>query len=76
MELTAFESRISLELSLNEKDSRRMDRVIADLSENIGMSKQEILDFLIYGSTKELEALHISYDWEAFRRKIQSRLKK
>lgn len=76
MELTAFESQISINLSLSEKDSRRMDRVISDISDNVGMTKQEILDFLMFGSTLELEALHLSYDWESFRRKIQSKLRK
>jgi hypothetical protein len=40
------------------------------------MDKQEVLEFLIYGAEKELDQLQISYDWEFFRRKIESKLKK
>ncbi|MBP7282280.1 MAG: hypothetical protein KBA66_11935 [Leptospiraceae bacterium] len=76
MELTLFESKISDNLTLNDRDSRRMDRVISDISQNTGMEKQEILDFLVYGAEKELEQLQVSYDWEKFRRQIQSKLKK
>jgi hypothetical protein len=76
VELTVFESKISGNLILNDRDTRRMDRVISDLSQNTGMEKQEILDFLVYGAEKELKELQISYDWEFFRRKIQGKLKK
>ena len=73
MELTLFESQISSHLVLNDRDSRRMDRVISDVSQTTGMNKQE---FLIYGAENELHQLQISYDWEFFRRKIESKLKK
>ncbi len=61
---------------LNDRDSRRMDRVISDVSQNTGMEKQEVLDFLVYGAEKEIDQLQLSYDWETFRRQIQSKLKK
>lgn len=76
MELTFFESKISNNLTLNDRDARRMDRVISDISQNTGMEKQEVLDFLVYGAEKELHQLQVSYDWESFRRLIQSKLKK
>ncbi|MBK8396596.1 MAG: hypothetical protein IPL26_15355 [Leptospiraceae bacterium] len=76
MELTIFESKISNNLMLNDRDSRRMDRVISDVSQNTGMEKQEVLDFLVYGAEKEIDQLQLSYDWETFRRQIQSKLKK
>lgn len=76
MELTFFEAKISSNLVLNDRDSRRMDRVISDLSQNTGMEKQEVLEFLIYGAEKELEQLQVSYDWEMFRRQIQRKLQK
>jgi len=76
VELTFFESKISNNLTLNDRDSRRMDRVISDISQNTGMEKQEVLDFLVYGAEKELQQLQVSYDWESFRRLIQSKLKK
>ncbi|MBP7284503.1 MAG: hypothetical protein KBA66_23150 [Leptospiraceae bacterium] len=53
-----------------------MDRVISDVSQTTGMNKQEVLEFLIYGAENELHQLQISYDWEFFRRKIESKLKK
>ncbi len=76
MELTAFESNIASHLILNDRDSRRMDRVISDVSQHTGMEKQEVLEFLIYGAENELKQLQVSYDWEFFRRKIESKLKK
>jgi hypothetical protein len=76
VELTIFESKIATQLVLNDRDSRRMDRVISDVSQTTGMDKQEVLEFLIYGAEKELDQLQISYDWEFFRRKIESKLKK
>ena len=76
MELTIFESKISNNLMLNDRASRRMDCVISDVSQNTGMEKQEVLDFLVYGAEKEIDQLQLSYDWETFRRQIQSKLKK
>lgn len=67
---------ISLILGLNEKDARRMERVIDDLSSVSGFEKNEILDFLRYGSEKELKELHENYNWEKFRILIQKKLVK
>ncbi len=76
MELNPFEFKISTGLVLNDRDTRRMDRVISDVSQSTGLDKQEVLEFLIYGAESELIQLQVSYDWEFFRRKIESKLKK
>jgi hypothetical protein len=71
--MNQFELRIQENLRLNERDTRRMDRVITDVSEVSGMEKTEILDFLIFGADKELEDLKENYNWEKFRIKLQSK---
>lgn len=76
MKLTEFEERIVSILLLNEKDARRMDRVLSDLTNNLGMGKSEILEFIQFGAEKELSDLAESYDWEKFRRSISKKLVK
>ncbi len=68
--------KISSILGFNEKDARRMQRVIDDLSSVSGFEKDEILDFLRYGSEKELKELNENYNWEKFRIQIQKKLVK
>ncbi len=62
--------------SLSDRDARRLERVIADLSIIVGMEAVEIFDFLRFGVEQELEDLKADYNWEKFRIKIQKKLKK
>lgn len=62
-------------LSKNESYSRKMERCIIEISILTGMTFSDILDFLQFGATKEISELDESFDWNAFRRKIVSRLK-
>jgi hypothetical protein len=72
----SLREKISNLLNLNEKDSRRMERVIDDISSVSGLGQEEILDFLRYGSEVELLDLEKNYNWEKFRILIQKKLVK
>jgi hypothetical protein len=73
--LNEFEKKIQSTLNLDEKSTRRMDRVIADLTQEVGMEKLEILEFLSYGASTELSELELNYDWIKFYRKILKKLR-
>ncbi|MBE7412551.1 MAG: hypothetical protein L6Q54_10435 [Leptospiraceae bacterium] len=75
MNLSEFELKISTNLSLSEKDSRKMDRTLDDIAQEIGMDKFEILDFISYSADEELKNLQFNYNWEIFRNKLIKRLK-
>lgn len=62
-------------LSRNENYSRKMERCITEISILTGMTFTDILDFLQFGATTEISELDETFDWNAFRRKIVSRLK-
>jgi hypothetical protein len=74
--LTEFEIRLKQEFSLSDRDARRMDRAVTDISNATGMSKTEIFDFLKFGADTELSELRENYDWNDFYRSIVKKLKK
>lgn len=73
--LTEFEKRIQDVFHFDDKSSRRMERVISDLTQLVGMEKLEILEFLSYGATTELKELEVNYDWNRFQNKVLKKLK-
>lgn len=75
IQLTPFESELRDLFGLNDKDSRRINRVIEDLVLLTGMTQSEIFDFLRFGAEAEFAQLKADYDWESFKRKIAKRLK-
>ncbi|MBL0954224.1 MAG: hypothetical protein IBJ01_05595 [Leptospira sp.] len=76
IQLTEFEQRLLETFSLSDRDARRLQRVIQDLSIVVGMEHEEIFDFMRFGVDQELEILKKDYNWEHFRIRIQKKLKK
>jgi len=76
IKLTDFERELLETFSLSDKDARRLDRVITDLSIVVGMDPSEIFDFMRFGIEQEFHDLKVDYNWEKFRIKIQKKLKK
>ncbi|TGL58235.1 hypothetical protein EHQ58_12745 [Leptospira ognonensis] len=76
IKLTEFELQLLETFSLSDRDARRLDRVINDLSIIVGMDPSEIFDFMRFGIEQEFTDLKIDYNWEKFRIKIQRKLKK
>jgi len=76
IKLTEFELQLLETFSLSEKDARRLERVIADLSIIVGMDQNEIFDFMRFGIEQEFTDLKADYNWEKFRIRIQKKLKK
>lgn len=70
-----FEIQIQKLLNLNDKSTRRMDRLISDLTQKVGLEKQEILEFITYIALEEVQELEGNYDWIAFERKILKRIR-
>jgi hypothetical protein len=75
IQLTEFERKIQEILSIGDKEARKMDRVLSDLTQSVGMEKLEILEFLCYGAVEELKELELNYDWVRFQKKILKKLK-
>ncbi len=76
IKLTEFENQLLETFSLSDRDARRLERVIADLSIVVGMDAYEIFDFMRFGVEQEFIDLKADYNWEKFRIKIQRKLKK
>ncbi|MCC5813670.1 MAG: hypothetical protein JJT78_02865 [Leptospira sp.] len=76
IQLTYFELELQNEFQLSDRDARRMDRAVHDISESVGMSKSEVFDFIKFGCEEEMKSLEIDYDWKAFFHSITFRLKK
>ncbi len=76
IQLTEFESLLLETFHLSDRDARRLDRVITDLSIIVGMDSNEIFDFMRFGIEEEFEDLRKDYNWEKFRIRIQKKLKK
>lgn len=75
IQLTPFEAELRDIFGLNDKDARRLCRVVDDLVLLTGMNQIEIFDFLKFGADDEFNTLKSDYDWESFKRKITKRLK-
>ncbi|EMY70014.1 MULTISPECIES: hypothetical protein [Leptospira] len=76
IQLTEFEKKLLETFTLSDRDARRLQRVIQDLSIVVGMEHEEIYDFMRFGVENELEILKSDYNWEHFRIRIQKKLKK
>ncbi|PJZ64171.1 hypothetical protein EHQ27_09785 [Leptospira wolffii] len=63
-------------LHWNEKDIRKILRVVSDSCLVTGMTEQETLDFLQYGFEEEILDLKQTYDWILFKGKLVSKLSK
>ncbi len=68
--------RLSSILTWNERDIRKILRVVSDSCLVTGMTEQETLDFLQYGFEEEVSELKLTYDWTKFKKKLISKLSK
>ncbi|TGL59593.1 hypothetical protein [Leptospira sarikeiensis] len=69
-------SRLTGTLVWNERDIRKILRVVTDSTLVTGMTEEETLDFLQYGCDSEIESLKHTYDWTAFKKQLISKLSK
>lgn len=70
-----FEIKIRKLLELDERSTRKMDRLISDLSQRVGWKKEEILEFISFTATKEVKELELNYDWKLFEKKLLKKLR-
>lgn len=68
--------RLSGILLWNERDIRKILRVVSDSSLVTGLTEEETLDFLQYGFEEELDSLKETYDWTQFKKQLVSKLSK
>ncbi|PKA15204.1 hypothetical protein [Leptospira haakeii] len=68
--------RLSGILVWNERDIRKILRVVSDSSLVTGLTEEETLDFLQYGFEEELNSLKQTYDWTLFKKQLVSKLSK
>lgn len=68
--------RLSGILLWNERDIRKILRVVSDSSLVTGLTEEETLDFLQYGFEEELDSLKQTYDWTLFKKQLVSKLSK
>ncbi|TGJ99260.1 hypothetical protein EHO59_15400 [Leptospira semungkisensis] len=68
--------RLSGILIWNERDIRKILRVVSDSSHFTGLTVEETLDFLQHGCDEEIELLKQTYDWTLFKKQLISKLTK
>lgn len=68
--------RLASILLWNDRDVRKILRVISDSCLVTGMTEEETLDFIQYGFEEEIQELKQTYDWTGFKKKLISRLSK
>ncbi|PJZ78870.1 hypothetical protein [Leptospira neocaledonica] len=68
--------RLSGILLWNERDIRKILRVVSDSSLVTGLTEEETLDFLQYGFEEEIQSLKETYDWTQFKKRLVSKLSK
>jgi len=76
MKLTPNELRIQETFQCNDRDSKKIHRVITDVGNLSGMTWEEVYDFLCFGVEDDLIHLWESYDWIHFQKSILKKLKK
>ncbi|TGK13854.1 hypothetical protein EHO60_00410 [Leptospira fletcheri] len=60
----------------NERDVRKVLRVVSDTSLLTGMTEQEVVDFIQYGFEEEISELKQTYDWTRFKTRLVGKLSK
>ncbi|WP_243393423.1 hypothetical protein [Leptospira perolatii] len=68
--------KLAVRISWNERDARKVLRVIADAVLVTGLTEIEILDFLPHGLEEEILELKENYDWPKFKKQLIGKLSK
>lgn len=70
-----FEKQIKNLLQLDDRATRKMDRLLEDIAQIVGWKKQEILEFISFIAVQEVKELELDYDWKRFEKKLLKKLR-
>lgn len=70
-----FEKQIKDLLQLDDRATRKMDRLLEDIAQIVGWKKQEILEFISFIAVQEVKELELDYDWKRFEKKLLKKLR-
>ncbi|EMM79828.1 hypothetical protein LEP1GSC037_4821 [Leptospira interrogans str. 2006001854] len=76
LELSELELKILNLIPLEERDVRKLGRILQDVSLVTGMTEDEIIDFIPFGLEDEIHILKIEYNFNNFKKALVSKLTK
>ncbi|TGK35153.1 hypothetical protein EHQ12_14945 [Leptospira gomenensis] len=76
LEYTELEKKILSIVVLEDRDTRKLGRILQDTALVTGMSEDEIIDFLPFGLEEEIKILQTEYNFSAFKKALVSKLTK
>ncbi|EMY77599.1 hypothetical protein LEP1GSC060_1202 [Leptospira weilii serovar Ranarum str. ICFT] len=76
LELTELEIKILNLIPLDERDVRKLGRILHDVTLITGMTEDEIIEFIPFGLEDEIRILKIEYNFGNFKKALVSKLTK
>ncbi|MBM9578705.1 hypothetical protein JWG45_16280 [Leptospira sp. 201903070] len=76
LELTPLETKILANLSLEDRDARKLGRILQDVVLVTGLSEDELLEFIPFGLEEEIILLRTEYNFTKFKKSLIAKLTK
>ncbi|TGM96398.1 hypothetical protein [Leptospira yasudae] len=76
LELTELEKKILNLIPLDDRDARKMGRILHDATLVTGLTEDEIIEFIPFGLEEEIRILKSEYNFSAFKKSLVSKLTK
>ncbi|MBM9501803.1 hypothetical protein JWG44_16220 [Leptospira sp. 201903071] len=76
LELTPLETKILANLALEDRDARKLGRILQDVCLVTGLNEDELLEFIPFGLEEEIVLLKAEYNFTKFKKSLISKLTK
>ncbi|PJZ55974.1 hypothetical protein [Leptospira barantonii] len=76
LELTPLEIKILNLIPLDERDARKLGRILHDATLVTGLTEDEIIEFIPFGLEDEIQILKVEYNFNDFKKALISKLTK
>ncbi|AYV54256.1 hypothetical protein [Leptospira kmetyi] len=76
LELTQLEIKILNLIPLDERDARKLGRILHDVTLITGLTEDEIIEFIPFGLEEEIHILKVEYNFNDFKKSLVSKLTK
>lgn len=76
LELTPLETKILSNLALEDRDARKLGRILQDVVLITGLSEDELLEFIPFGLEEEIKLLKVEYNFALFKKALILKLTK
>ncbi|MDV6234999.1 hypothetical protein CH379_005075 [Leptospira ellisii] len=76
LEYTELEKKILSIVVLEDRDARKLGRILQDAALVTGMTEDEIVEFIPFGLEEEIKTLKTEYNFSIFKKALISKLTK